>query len=359
MQGSARLLPAIVVLALAALLQCCKVGPQSVSRDRFDYNTAISNSWKEQSLLNIVKIRYADMPLFIEVASVVAGYTLETSLAAGAALPATDTFGGNTFTAGVTGRFIDRPTITYAPITGQQFNRSFMTPIPPQAILFLMQSGWPADLVLPVAVDSMNGLRAQIAAGARQRQGDQGYYRAIKLLRQIQDSGAVGMRIQKAGEKETTMLLFHRDGVSPEVEKALEELRGLLKMDASTIQMRVTYSQIAEEKDDLAMLTRSMFQIMVDIATQVEVPEEHVAEGRTPPSLQVQEGEEDPRTLRIHHSSSHPGDAFVAVRYRDYWFYIDDRDFKSKRTFTFLMVLFSLTETGGREALPLVTIPAG
>ena len=47
------------------------------------------------------------------------------------------------------------------------------------------------------------------------------------------------------------------------------------------------------------------------------------------------------------------------MRYRNHWYYIDDRDFQSKRAFTFLMVLFSLTETGGRESLPLVTIPGG
>lgn len=40
-------------------------------------------------------------------------------------------------------------------------------------------------------------------------------------------------------------------------------------------------------------------------------------------------------------------------------FYINDRDFKSKRTFGILMIMFSLTETGAKEAMPLITIPAG
>jgi len=37
---------------------CTNIGPNTVPRDRFDYNTAISNSWKEQTLLNIAKLRY-------------------------------------------------------------------------------------------------------------------------------------------------------------------------------------------------------------------------------------------------------------------------------------------------------------
>ena len=68
------LLVTISILVVA----CTNIGPKTIPRDRFDYNEAISASWKEQTLLNIVKTRYADMPLFVEVASVVSGYSLET-----------------------------------------------------------------------------------------------------------------------------------------------------------------------------------------------------------------------------------------------------------------------------------------
>jgi len=70
----------LVLLTMTTIFHftgCTNMGPKTVPRDRFDYNNAISDSWKEQTLLNIVKIRYADMPLFIEVASIVSGYTLE------------------------------------------------------------------------------------------------------------------------------------------------------------------------------------------------------------------------------------------------------------------------------------------
>jgi hypothetical protein len=43
-------------------------------------------------------------------------------------------------------------------------------------------------------------------------------------------------------------------------------------------------------------------------------------------------------------------DRAMAMTYKDYWFWVDDRDFKSKRAFTFLMILFSLTESGGQNS---------
>jgi hypothetical protein len=74
----------LVVLIGFLVAGCTSIGPKTVPRDRFDYNQAISDSWKEQTLLNIVKLRYADMPLFVEVASIVSGYTLESSVNLGA-----------------------------------------------------------------------------------------------------------------------------------------------------------------------------------------------------------------------------------------------------------------------------------
>ncbi len=64
-----------------------------------------------------------------------------------------------------------------------------------------------------------------------------------------------------------------------------------------------------------------------------------------------------PALIRVHSGDSRPTDAYVAVRYRDQWFWIDDRDLSSKRVFSFLMLLFSLTEKDTLQAAPIVTVP--
>ena len=63
-----------------------------------------------------------------------------------------------------------------------------------------------------------------------------------------------------------------------------------------------------------------------------------------------------PPLIRIHAEKSQPADAFAAVKYRDYWYWIDDRDFRSKGIFTFLMIIMTLAEKGENVQAPIVTI---
>ena len=73
--------PRLAAVVLAGLVAACTgIGPGTVPHDRIDYGSAIGNSWKEQTLLNIVKLRYADMPIFLDVSQVIAGYQLQSAI---------------------------------------------------------------------------------------------------------------------------------------------------------------------------------------------------------------------------------------------------------------------------------------
>ena len=102
---------------------CTHVGPKSVTVDRFDYATAIGESWKQQTLLNIVKLRYLDLPVFLDVSSIVAGYSMETTGSLGGQLSSSSAIQRNSLSVGASGKFTDRPTITYVPMTGEKFLR--------------------------------------------------------------------------------------------------------------------------------------------------------------------------------------------------------------------------------------------
>ncbi|HYA75714.1 MAG TPA: hypothetical protein VED83_02300, partial [Burkholderiaceae bacterium] len=80
--------------------------------------------------------------------------------------------------------------------------------------------------------------------------------------------------------------------------------------------------------------------------------------GRVLPG-QWQPGTEKAKPLvRIRSGTEAPADAYAAILYKGNWFWIEDTDIASKRTFTFLLILFSLAETGQMTAAPIVTVPS-
>ena len=197
--------PVLGVAALFTVLTgCASIGPATVARDRFDYTTAVADSWKRQMLLNIVKIRYGDAPIFLDVASIINQYQLTTDVNAsfGWQSPSGAGIGfGNSQRFGVEGNFVDRPTITYTPLTGEKFARNLMTPVAPATVMSLVEGGYPIDLVFRILVHSVNGIQNQFGGSARMRKADPEFYVILEKLRRIQASGAVALRVKKGEEQ--------------------------------------------------------------------------------------------------------------------------------------------------------------
>jgi hypothetical protein len=110
--------------------------------------------------------------------------------------------------------------------------------------------------------------------------------------------------------------------------------------------------------NELAVGSRSMVQIMTAMSSYTDVPEADLKDGRATPSLSSTNGAGNRDPVEINCGQEKPADAFSAVHYRNHWFWVDDRDWRTKRAFTAIMFLFTMAETGGNEKLPLITIPA-
>ncbi|HYJ87673.1 MAG TPA: hypothetical protein VEW46_16540, partial [Pyrinomonadaceae bacterium] len=106
---------------------------------------------------------------------------------------------------------------------------------------------------------------------------------------------------------------------------------------------------------------RSVLEIITDLSSYIDVPAAKVEQKRTfpTPAPEIVNGAPVPALMRILSSPQKPDDAFAAVPYGQDWYWIDDKDFASKRLFSFIMFLFTLTDTGERQGTPVVTIPAG
>jgi len=350
----------LVALGLAGLLAgCTHVGPKTVAVDRFDYSSAIADSWKQQTLLNIVKLRYMDLPVFVDVSSVVSGYSLETGMTVGGSFPETTSFGGNTATLEGSAKFTDRPTITYVPMTGEKFLRGLVTPIDPKNIFFMLQAGYPADFLLGLTVESLNGVRNRSASAGAIRDADPEFTQALRLLREVQIEGAVGMRVEEDKAKNATAVLFFRgEDIFDDTKQKIAEIRRLLKLPAEGQKYTLTYSPIRGAEGELGVNSRSMLQIMQAFASYAEVPEAHVKDHSATPTPKISSPEIQSGGVRIRSGKEKPAHAFVAVPYRDHWFWIEDGDWQTKRALTAVMFFFSLADTADTGKIPLITIPA-
>ena len=269
-------LRAILSLALACGLAstgCTHLGPHTVAVDRFDYSTAIADSWKQQTLLNIVKLRYMDLPVFMDVASIVSGYSMQTGVSVNGTLSSEKAIQGNYAAIGGQAIYTDRPTITYVPMTGEKFLRGLITPIDPKNIFFMLQSGYAADFILGLTVESLNGVRNRSTAAGAVREADPEFLRALGLLREVQAAGAFGMRVEQDKAKgSTAVVFFRRDDVPADIAEKAAEIRRLLKLPADQQKFVLTYSPVRGAENELAVNSRSMLQIMTAFATYMDVP---------------------------------------------------------------------------------------
>jgi len=346
-----------VGLGVLLLGGCGGTGPASIARDRFDYVTSVSESWKRQMLLNLLKVRYADAPVFMDIASVINSYELTGEVSLAGQIAKTGA-GDEIASLGMTGRYADKPTITYQPLAGDKFTRSLMMPIPVPSILYLIQSGYPADLVLRICADNINGLENSYGGPGRLQAGNPKFRELLVAIRESQAAGGMGMRIKTTADKQTTVI-FLRPSPDEALAAQARKVRELLGLNPSAHEYSVVYGNYPENDMEIAILSRSTLQILVDLASYVEVPEADVVENRVyGPQRTSEQLQMFPPLLKVHSGPTAPADAHVAVNYRTQWFWIDDRDRQSKQMFNFMMFLFSLTETGSAQAVPIVTVPA-
>jgi hypothetical protein len=344
-----------VMLLTALFTACSSIGPKSINRDQLDYGRSIGQNWKNQLLANLVRLRYVDMPVYLDVGQVVAGYSLETQVSGGLGY-GTAFDSSNTASLGAGGRFTDRPTITYTPKTGTDYLTSMLKPIKPSSLLALIQSGYDARLLFTWAVEAINGLRNYSVTAGDKREPDPEFYDFVERLRKLQISGGVAFKQSNDPATNNEVIVFFRDASASE--QAKEEgiqARKVIGLSPKREKFRVVYSPFAFEDDVLAIQTRSILQIMIAMAGFVDVPDIKSSEafvGYIVPS-------EAQRPFFVHSGLDKPENSFASTLYNGYWYWIDPTDLRSKQVFTLMLYLTTLTDAGGADNIPVLTIPTG
>ena len=356
------------VLLLQFFVTGCvtRMGPRTIPSARFNYNETIARSLNEQLLLNLVRLRYRDTLLFIDVGTVVAQYSLSGRASAS---PIVNVEGKDQteYGFGVSGSYSERPTITYEPLKGEEFAQRLLAPISPVTLILLSESGWSIERLLLCCVQQINDLKnAPSATGPTPSYfpENKDFRELAGLLRKLQMADVLNFRATY--EEEQPAMFFHLARPLPEDpwKTEIEAVRKLLGLSDQHELFRITSETLRRESDEIAVSGRSLLGVLFFLSQAVEAPQAHQEQGL----VTVAEGPEGKsldwakvtgNLLRIHSQAGRPSNTFVRINYRGHWFQIEDRDLHSKATFNLLTYLFSLQAARVKGVSPLLTVPVG
>jgi hypothetical protein len=275
--------PLLFAIALLMISGCASQGAKRLPADRFDYNAAIGTSAREQMLLNIVRSRYQEMPVFLEVGSVVAQYAYDRSVSLGyfrefinnSIAPTSDTA-----SADVNVAFSELPTITYQPLQGEAFATRLYSEVPSDILFAAVQRGWALDILMRVGLHRFGAVKNMSFGEVRIRRTASSdlkklerFTRAIKLLFILSDGAVVEVQ-QVQGDKkadtEPAQYLVIADEVPEDLRPMLAEFRQLIGItDANRFRMTDRITDMKE--DEIVIQTRSVMAMIKFMARGIEI----------------------------------------------------------------------------------------
>jgi hypothetical protein len=385
----------------------CSVGPTVACSNRAGYNAAVQRSSNEQLLLNMVRLKYREPMLFLQVGSIASHFNYSAGASASASFPdaSPDTYG-----AGASASYSEQPTLTYTPLEGEQFASRILTETDMGTFALLVRGGWNIEDVMRIMVERVGPLRnypsASAAGGpktsyerfievahawrALQREGRLSFLRvsgepvtvaedipagglglsdylsvdqAGYALRPVED----GYELTRSGPPTLVVEAEYADAAAADrtaellgVQPQRRRVNGRV-VDRVRLVPSHAFSVADAAPDEVPVQLRSYSDLLYYVAQGIEVPEAHRREGRIKVYTDLEGNPVNRRRftsdlLDVRCSESRPADAFVAVRYRGRWFYIADTDTGSKDAFALLSIVFALQSKESR-AMPVLTLP--
>jgi hypothetical protein len=358
------LITSLIIMLSLLLPACSRFGHKILPVDSFDYNEAIARSSSEQMLLNLVRLRYREVPVFLAVGSVITQYFYLGDLNTGVSFgKLAEGASHEIITAKARMLYAERPTITYSPLIGQEFAQQLLTPIPSELLFSLVQSGWPPDQLLMMGLERLNqveNIHFGTVPSKESLEGLRTFQHVVQLMIELSRRRALEMQSNNAETPNTRSLVFEQVQDN-ETQMLINELKSILGLDPEISVFRVTRQLIKRNPDEVTVRVRSLLALMGFLSRGVEIPATHIEEKRVEEmSLPV---DAELRSLlfplRIHSQVDKPTDAFVAVRHYDHWFYITHSDHKSKQAFGLLTYLFQMQAPQAQTLGPMITVPTG
>jgi hypothetical protein len=401
---------------MSMLQGCSTVGPKLYETSFNDYTDAISRTADGQMLGNLVRMRYYESPVFLQVHNVTTSFSVGAN--AGASIGLNEGAGDN-YGLNAGANVSESPTITFSMPESEKYYGRMLAPLSAKQVTSLVLAGFDSELVFNTAVRGVNGLRntsADLESSSAQSAASARFQEAFALIKKLRAEGVIDLEL---GGKETDWsspiqvdarsdisqvlllgaasyamsndaeIVGYPDGkwqthryekhmalrFAPNSDESPDALRLkkllALKPDHYNFSM-VEAELVNAEKPrgvlgqppgaldpsviwvEIGLRGRSMLEIMQVASKQVRVPGADINMGTAASSSS--RGESD--WLDIKSSESEP-DSHLRIRHRGHWFYIDESDLRSRQSFAMINALFAVVGGTVPGAAPVMTIPVG
>ena len=349
-----------VVVSVTLFAACAPIGPRVLSSGRPLWNIAVQETESQQLLLNIIRQRYSDPIMFLDVTSISSGFNFSASTALSGDIVSP----GKNKVAGVLGASAsESPNIIYSPNSGEKFVRQMLTPMDLRTVALVLQAGWSIERMFLLVGESFNQVRNS-AAGLNSNERRAQLLQALSALRQLQKTGllSIGVAPVEEGEQSGIALVFSSGAMETEWYKLVCETLET-SCDGAPIYLKQAVGA-AKDGESMTLTTRSLFSTLYFLSQGVEAPAKDLQSGNAEVRKNVEGGPFDwnssrSKLFRVHSSENEPENAAVKVFYRGSWFYIADNDADSKVTFALLSMLMTLQSGDTTKVSPMLTLPLG
>jgi len=340
------------------LAGCTVVGPAAISSGRLAYNDAITETDNQQMMMIVIHNRYEERGSLLAVASVTANVSVTTSSSVQLGFGDDANYAGNLVPFGAAAVYEENPTISYIPVEGESYAQQLMAPVSLDVLARLVRTLTDPGPAYNALVSSVNGIQNPDFLFTAD-EPDPRFSRFVAVI--IELHRAKCLHLVENPQQPGSLVLFiehYAPTHTAEVSELLS-LLGLPQAEPHSPPLILPLSLALDGRDSggIGFATYSVWDLAEILSAAIEVPEDDLKNGVTksyPPPGRVG------RELRIRHSKTRPEHAYVAVQYRDGWFYIDETDRATKRFFRLLSGLWSNTiaeSTAKASAAPVLTVP--
>jgi hypothetical protein len=333
------------------------VGPASISMGRGDYNEAITRTDDEQMLMSIVRSRYGETYNMLAVTGVAANVRFGVAAGVQAAWGRREAYSGRVtpFSAGLA--YEENPTITYAPAQGAEYLRQLLWPIPLDILVLSVRTTTEPSSLFTLMVNRVNNIRNPDFLPPQQKP-DPRFARFLELSRGLSEADVIHWVKGVRKEVDFSMVIT---GYAPMYSEKVRELLTLLELpmpedESKDIVLPLLFALRGKELGGIAITTRSTADLVQILSASVEVPEEHAQSGLAISYPPVGLAGQD---VRIRLSRGRPNNGWVAVKYRGFWFYIDEIDQRTKLVFRVTSIIWnvSIATAARQQPAPVLTVP--